>query len=150
MLTTGPTGGAGGGGGGGAAHAALPPLPPIIIIMHIIIIGSIPWLLLDARSLMELVIWVIIVVSWSFDELARDVTRDAPPRTRARSFEATELNGFFLSGMVRSFVVTSRFRAAAMPAPPRPGIAILRRDRAADPASNGLQAAPAERQPAAG
>ena len=149
MLTTGAAGG-GGGGGGGGAHAALPPLPPIIIIMTIIIIGSIPWLLLDPRSLMELVICVIIVVSWSFDELDRDVTRDAPPRTRASSFEATELNGFFLSGMFVSFVVTSRFRAAAMPAPPRPGIAILRRDRAADPASNGLQAAPAERQPAAG
>jgi hypothetical protein len=118
MLTTGADGG-GGGGGGGGAHAALPPPPPpIIIIMTIIIIGSIPLDLGVARSLMELVIWVIIVVSWSFDELDRDVTREAPPRTRASSLEAMELSGFFVTGMVRSFVVTSRNRAAAMPAPP--------------------------------
>jgi hypothetical protein len=113
MLITGAAGAGAGGGGGGAADAPPPP-PPIIIIITIIIIGSIPWFLLDARSLMELVICVIMVVSWSFDELAREVTRDAPPETCARSFEAMELNRF-LEGMVGSFVVTSRYRAAAMP-----------------------------------
>jgi hypothetical protein len=148
MLTTGAAGAAGGGGGGGGAAHWPPPPPPIIIIMTIIIIGSIPLDLFVERSLMELVIWVIICVSWSFDELDRDVTREAPPRTRASSFEAMELSGFFVTGMVRSFVVTSRYRAAAMPAPPRPGIAALRLDPPADPASAGLQAAPAERQSA--
>jgi hypothetical protein len=76
---------------------------------------------------MELVICVIIVVSWSVELLDRDVTRDAPPETRVRSFEAIELNRFFMEGMVDSFVVTEGYRAPAVPTPERPGIATLRR-----------------------
>jgi hypothetical protein len=92
--------GGGGGGGGAAATVALPlPPDPIIITIIIIIIGSIPWFLFPARSLMELVIWVSIVVSWSDEPLDRDDTREAPPNTRARSGEAIEHNRFALEGM---------------------------------------------------
>jgi hypothetical protein len=78
---------------------------------------------------MELVICVIIVVSWSVELLERDVTRDAPPETRVRSFEAIELNRFFMEGMVDSFVVTEGYRAPGVPASLRPGIATLQRFR---------------------
>jgi hypothetical protein len=117
MLTTGAAG-AGGGGGGAATAPPPPPPPPIIIIIIIIIDGSV-WFLLFDRFWMELVICVIIVVSWSVELLDRDVTRDAPPETRVRSFEAIELNRFFMEGMVDSFVVTEGYRALGVPASAR-------------------------------
>src|SRR5689334_3795850 len=49
--------------------------------------------------------------------------------------------------MVRSFVVTSPYPAAAMPGHLRPAIAALRPGAPGDPASRGLQAAAGERQP---
>src|SRR4051812_34657261 len=104
MLTTGAAG-AGGGGGAAATLPPPPPPPPIIIIIIIICIGS-DWFLLFERFWMELVICVIIVVSWSLAEPDRDVTREAPPETRLRSLEAIEENRFFMEGMVHSFVVT--------------------------------------------
>jgi hypothetical protein len=66
---------------------------------------------------MELVICVISVVSWSDEPLDRDDTREAPPETEVRSFDAIELNRFFMEGMVHSFVVTNRYRALPVPAP---------------------------------
>ena len=141
MLTTGAAGAGGGGGGAATAWPPPPPPPPIIIIIIIIIDGSV-WLLLFDRFWIELVICVIIVVSWSVELLDRDVTRDAPPETRVRSFEAIELNRFFMAGMVHSFVVTEGYRAPGVPALERPGIAALRRSGAAIPRPRGYKLLP--------
>jgi hypothetical protein len=91
---------------------------------------------------MELVICVIIVVSWSVEPLDRDVTRDAPPETRVRSFEAIELNRFFMEGMVDSFVVTEGYRAPAVPAWEQPTIAALQRFRPPIPPPRGYKLLP--------
>src|SRR5262245_37235982 len=130
MLTTGRGGGGGGGGGGAAGAAEAPPPPPPIIIIAIIIgiIESLE-LFLVARSLIELVICVSIVVSWSLAAPDRDVTRDAPPLTRPSSRALIEVNVSVLLGMERFLWGVKgafRLRAVLMPARTAFSISYLR------------------------
>ena len=96
MLITGACGAAGGAAGAATAPPP-PPMPPIIIIIIIICIGSL-WLLFWDSALIESVIWLSIIVSWSLLLFERAVTRDAPPATWLSWVGSIDWNGLRCMG----------------------------------------------------